>query len=61
MITTFIDNHSTNQVQAPLSWLQVHHSHTILSQPNNLGNDKGLYKEEGKVEAKTHNRMKNLG
>jgi len=65
MITTFVNNRYTNQVWAPLSWLQVHQSHAFFSQPTyHLEKEKVLYKEkelEGKDEAKTHNRMQNLG
>jgi hypothetical protein len=65
MIRTFVGNCSTNQVWAPLSWLQVHQYHVSFSQPTyHLGKEKWLYKEkgsEGKAEAKTHNWMQNLG
>jgi hypothetical protein len=64
-ITTFFGKRSTNQVQAPLLLLQVHHSHAFLSQPTDiLGKGKGLYKEkglEGNAEAKSQKELQNLG
>jgi hypothetical protein len=48
MIATFVGNSSTNQVWAPLTWLQVHQSHVNFSQPNyHQGKEEGLHKEKG--------------
>jgi hypothetical protein len=47
-VTTLVGDRSTNQVQAPLSWLQVHKSHINFSQPTyHQGKEEGLHKDKG--------------